>query len=155
MKIIKQALRNHDAFQRLNTILVQISQLLLPNLQDLSTDPSFEKGLQNLITILEKVITFVQSHEQSIVTQAYNARDDTTLRTVDNYITEITYCKDILMNLLQIEGHKMLKQMASSLKDKNHTDGSVASHTMSSTASAEKPRVTKKKLVPLRLDADG
>ena len=158
MKIIKQALRNHEAFQRLNAYLVQISQILLPNLENLSTDPSFEKGLQNLIATLEKVIAFVKSHEQSLVNKAYNARDDTTLLSINNFITEITNCKDLLMNLLQIEDHKMLKQIAGFLQNKNHTDGSGASNTMSSTASynaEEKPIVKKKKRVPLRLDADG
>lgn len=161
MKIIKQALKNHDAFQRLNGYLVQISQILLPHFQNLSTDPSFERGLQNLIATLEKVIAFVQSYEQSLVTKAYNAGDNKTLLSVNNFITEITNCKDLLMNLLQIEDHKMLKQIASFLQDKNHTDGSGASHTMSSTASCnaeEKPIVKKKKRIPLRLgqpNADG
>ena len=90
--------------------------------------------------------------------KAYNARDDTTWLSVNNFITEITNCKDLLMNLLQIEDHNMLKQMfAGFLQNKNHTDGSGASNTMSSTASynaEEKPIVKKKKRVPLRLDAD-
>lgn len=90
--------------------------------------------------------------------KAYNARDDTTLLSINYFITEITNCKDLLMNLLQIEDHKMLKQIASFIQDKNHTDSSGASRTMSSTASCnaeEKPIVKKKKRVPLRLDADG
>jgi len=158
LKIIKQALRNHEAFQRLNAYLVQISQILLPHLENLSTDPSFEKGLQNLIATLEKVITFVQSYGQSLVTKAYHARDDTAWLSVNNFMAEITNCKDLLMNLLQIEDHKMLKQIACFIQDKNHTDGSGASRTMSSTVSCnaeENPIVKKKKRVPLRLDADG
>ena len=71
---------------------------------------------------------------------------------VNNFVIEITKCKDVLMNLLQIEDHKMLKQIASFVQDKNHTDGSGASYTMSSTAFM--PMVKKKKQVPLRLNAD-
>ena len=99
LEVSKQASRNEDAIVRLHDHAVDIIEILLPHLLQLSWITGFDYAFKKLMDLLDEISTYI-SNQNSWITKVMSATDTNLFSQVDIYIKNLTDHKDRLMELI-------------------------------------------------------